>query len=62
MFDVLSEKISQGNTEFNKAVLAFAKRFDKLSENQLLSALHSFGSIFVGKARSRIKVQPTAVS
>ena len=62
VFDVLSEKISQGNTEFNKAILTFAKRFDKLSENQLLSALHSVGSIFVGKARSRIKVQPTAVS
>ena len=62
VFEVLSKKINQGNTEFNKAVLAFAKRFGKLSENQLQCALHSFGSIFIGKARGRIKVQPTAVS
>ena len=62
VFEVLSKKINQGNTGFNKAVLAFAKRFGKLSENQLQCALHSFGSIFVGKAKGRIKIQPTAVS
>ena len=49
--EAVKEKVSSGtSTELNKALQKFLKR----NEN--------FGSIFVGKSRNWIKVQPTAVS
>ena len=38
------------------------KRYESFTENQKITAFQNFGSIFVGKSRNRIKVQPTAVS
>ena len=38
------------------------KRYESFTENQKITAFQNFSSIFVGKPRNRIKVQPTSVS
>jgi len=58
----LKARLLDGDIEYSKAVLKFCKRYQNLNENQRKSSLHSFGGIFVRQLRSRIKVQPTAVS
>ena len=37
------------------------KSFGHFSQNQEVSAFQSFGTIFFGKKRTKIKAQPTAV-
>ena len=59
--DVVS-KLQQGDEEYRKSILKFVSRYEKFSSNQRTSAFQSFGTVFVGKARGKIKVQPTAVS
>lgn len=54
--------MQNGNEEFKNSIEKFLARCNKFSTNQRNSALQSFGSIFVGKSRGTIKVQPTAVS
>ena len=61
--EAVKEKISSGiSTEFTNAFQKFMKRYESFNENKKITAFQNFGSIFVGKSKNRIKVQPTAVS
>ena len=60
-FAFFRQKAGQGNKDLDKGLLTFTKRVHRLSENQLISALHSFGGSFVSKSRRRIQVQPGSV-
>ena len=62
LFESLKEKIEQGNKQYSTSILKFTKRCGKFNESQQISAFNSFGSIFVGKTKVKIKVQPAAVS
>lgn len=59
--NVVSE-IKQGDPEYQKSILKFMSRYEKFSLNQRKSAFQSFGSIFVGKAKGKMKVQPGSAS
>ena len=65
-FELFSQSVlndlKSGNEEFLKSMEKFLVRYDKFSPNQRNSALQSFGTVFVGKSKGRIKVQPTSVS
>lgn len=58
----VKEELLGGNQELRKSMEKFLGRYEKFSTNQRNSALQSFGTVFVGKSKGRIKVQPTAVS
>ena len=58
----MKEKIEERNKQYNTSISKFTKRSGKFNESQQISAFNSFGSIFVGKAKGKIKVQPAAVS
>ena len=60
--DSVKKMIRSDNSEFNNSLTKFMKRYDQFSESQRVSPFQNFGSIFMGKARSKIKVRPTAVS
>ena len=61
--EAVKEKVSSGtSTWFNKTLQKFIKLYERFTENQKITAFLNFDSIFVGKSRNRIKVQPTAVS
>ena len=61
--EAVKEKVSSGtSTGFNKTLQKFIKLYERFTENQKITAFLNFDSIFVGKLRNRIKVQPTAVS
>ena len=57
-FAFLSQKIGQGNEDPDKGLITFSMLVYTLSENQLISALHSFG----GRSRRRIQVQLGSVA
>ncbi|XP_066936103.1 uncharacterized protein [Clytia hemisphaerica] len=61
-FTFVKEEIETENTEFNSAIVKFVKRFESFSTSQKVSALHSFGSTFSARRRTKIKVGPAAVS
>ena len=61
-FKTVKEKIKNENKEFNFALVKFIKRFESFSQNQKVSAFQSFGATFFGRKRTKIKVQPNAVS
>ena len=61
-FKTLEEEMKNGNKEFNVALIEFMKRFESFSQNQKVSAFQSFGATFFGRKRTKIKVQPNAVS
>ena len=61
-FAFLRQKVVQGNKDRDKGLITFSKRVYFLSENQLISALHSFGGSFLSKSRRRIQVQPGSVA
>lgn len=54
--------IRNENEEFNNSLMKFIKRYEKSSETQRVAGLQNFGTIFTGKTRRKIHVQPTAVS
>ena len=62
LFESLKEKIEERNKQCNNSILKFTKRCGKFNESQQISAFNSFGSIFFGIAKGKIKVQPAAVS
>ena len=57
-FVFLRQKVGQGNKDLQKGLITFSMRVYSLSENQLISALHSFGGSFLSKSRRRMQVQP----
>ena len=57
----LEKKVEQGNKDLDKGLITFSMRVYSLSENQLISALHSFGESFLSKSRRRMQVQPDSV-
>ena len=61
-YKTVVEELHNDDKEFQKSILKFISRYEKFSHNQRKSALQSFGTVFVGKTRGKIKVQPTAVS
>ena len=56
------EEVKKGDNEFNSSLIKFMNRYTYFTRNQKISSFHSFGSTFFGRRRSKIKVQPTAVS
>lgn len=58
----VEEEIKNENKDFNSALIKFMKRYETFGNNQRVSSLQSFGTSFFGRKRSKIKVQPTAVS
>ena len=58
----LRQKIGCGNNGLETGIVKFSRRIHRLSENQLISALNTFGSNFLSKSRRKIKVQPGSVS
>ena len=62
VYEVLREKIENGNIEIARGVNVLAKRCHKMNQNQLISSLYSFGGAFVNRSKGKIRVQPTAVS
>ena len=61
-FAFFRQKVGQGNKDLDKGMITFPKRVCSLSENQLISVLHSFGGSFRSKSRRRIQVQPGSVA
>ena len=61
-FKTAKEEIKNINKQFNVAFIKFIKRFESFSQNQKVSAFQSFDATFSFGKRSKIKVQPTAVS
>ena len=57
-FVFLRQKVGQGNKDLQKGLITFPMRVYSLNENQLISALHSFGGSFLSKSRRRMQVQP----
>ena len=62
IYQLLGKQIATGDQDMCKAVIKFSKRLKNLKSSHLTSALHSFGGVFVNRSRTKIKVQPTAVS
>ena len=62
LFESLKHKLQQGNKLYNASIKKFIRRCNNFSDSQQISAFHSFGSVFVGKTKGKIKVQPAAVS
>ena len=60
-FAFLRQKVGQGNKDLDKGMITFSIRIYFLSEDELISALHSFGGSFLSKSRRRIQVQPGSV-
>ena len=61
--NLLRQRISVNDAEFNRAIVKFVDRVDRLGPNQLLSALHSFGGTFTARStRGKIATQPGAPS
>ena len=58
----LMQKVGQSNKELDKGLIIFFMHIYSSSENQLISALHSFGGFFLSKSRRRIQVQPGSVT
>ena len=56
------KEIKNEEKELNVALIKFIKRFESFSQNQKVFAIQSFGTTFFGRKRTKIKVQPTAVS
>ena len=61
-FKTVKEEIKNENKELNVALIKFIKRFESFSQKQKVSAFQSFGTTFFRRKRTKIKVQPTAVS
>ena len=57
-FAFLRQTVGQGNKDLDKALITFSMGVYSLGENQLISALHSFGGSFLSKSRRRMQVQP----
>ena len=55
-FAFLRQKVGQGNKDLDKGMITFSIRIYFLSEDEFISALHSFGGSFLSKPRRRIQV------
>ena len=62
VYESLRAEIETGINEVARGVNVFVKRYGRMNQNQLISSLHSFGGAFVNRSKSKIRVQPTALS
>ena len=62
VYESLRAEIETGINEVARGVNVFVKRYGRMNQNQLISSLHSFGGAFVNHSKSKIRVQPTALS
>ena len=62
VFKAVKGEIKNEDKEFNVALIKFMKRFESFSQNQKVSAFEKFCTTFSSRKRTKIKIQPNAVS
>ena len=62
VFKAVKGEIKNEDKEFNVALIKFTKRFESFSQNQKVSAFQKICTTFFSRKRTKIKIQPNAVS